>query len=326
MERQIHLFINEAMGIFHMGQRSIIWVRISKDAFAKGFRLKHFGTILHSQMHQTYGGLLDKVAVTIYTDEAKVQSLLPEAMVAYADRDERVEGMTDESVDTFYSCTLCQSYAPTHVCVISPERLGLCGAYNWLDGKAAYEISPVGCNQPIMKGRAVDLERGQWEGINEFVYDKSNRAIERMNLYSVMEDPMTSCGCFECIMCIVPEANGFMIVNREFPGITPSGMAFSTLAGSVGGGNQTPGFLGVGRLYVTSRKFISADGGLKRLVWMPKDLKDFLKDKLDERGKEIGVPDIADKIADETVATTSEELLDFLARVGHPVLEMESLL
>lgn len=326
MERQIHLFINEAMGIFHMGQRSIIWVRISKDAFAKGFRLKHFGTILHSQMHQTYGALLDKVAVTIYTDNDKVQSLLPEAMVAYADRDERVEGMTDESVDTFYSCTLCQSYAPTHVCVISPERLGLCGAYNWLDGKAAYEISPVGCNQPIMKGRTVDLERGQWEGINEFVYDKSNRAIERMNLYSVMEDPMTSCGCFECIMCIVPEANGFMIVNREYPGMTPSGMGFSTLAGSVGGGNQTPGFLGVGRLYVTSRKFISADGGLKRLVWMPKDLKDFLKDKLNERGNEIGIPDIADKIADETVATTSEELLEFLTQVGHPALEMEELL
>ena len=326
MERQIHMFLNEAMGIFHMGQRSIVWVRISKAAFSKGFRLKHFGTILHSQMHQTYGALLDKVAITIFTDEAKVQSLLPEAMAAYADRDDRVAGMTDESVDTFYSCTLCQSFSPAHVCVISPERLGLCGAYNWLDGKAAYEISPVGCNQPILKGRAIDLEKGQWEGVNEFVYTASNRSVERMNVYSMMEDPMTSCGCFECIMAIVPEANGFMIVNREYPGMTPSGMVFSTLAGSVGGGNQTPGFLGVGRLYVTSRKFISADGGLKRLVWMPKDLKDFLKDKLDVRGNEIGVPDIMDRIGDETVATTPEELLEFLARVGHPALEMESLL
>ena len=326
MERQVHMYLNEAMGIFHMGQRNIIWARISKEAYTKGFRLKHFGTILHAQLHQAYGAIVDKVAVTMYTNEADVQKLLPEAMAAYSERDERVAGMTDESVDTFYSCTLCQSYAPTHVCVISPERLGLCGAYNWLDGKAAYEISPVGCNQPIKKGRAVDLERGQWEGINQFVYDKSNRAIERMNLYSVMEDPMTSCGCFECIMCIVPEANGFMIVNREFPGMTPSGMAFSTLAGSVGGGNQTPGFLGVGRLYVVSRKFISADGGLKRLVWMPKDLKDFLKDKLEQRGKEIGVPNIADMIGDETVAQTTEELMEFLTKVGHPALEMEALL
>ncbi len=326
MERQVHMYLNEAMGIFHMGQRNIIWVRISKEAFAKGFRLKHFGTILHAEMHHNYGAILDKVAVTIYTDQNELEKIMPEAMAAYAERDERVAGMTDESVDTFYSCTLCQSYAPTHVCVISPERLGLCGAYNWLDGKAAYEINPVGCNQPIKKGAVLDAEKGQWQGVNEFVYEKSNRSIERMNLYSVMEDPMTSCGCFECIMAIVPEANGFMIVNREYAGMTPCGMPFSTLAGSVGGGSQTPGFLGVGRLYVTSRKFISADGGLQRLVWMPKELKDFLRERLDQRGQEIGIPDIADKIGDETVAQTAEELVEYLMKVGHPALEMESLL
>jgi acetyl-CoA synthase len=252
--------------------------------------------------------------------------MLPIAVAAYDERDERVAGMTDESVDTFYSCTLCQSYAPSHVCIISPERLGLCGAYSWLDGKAAYEISPVGCNQPVKKGTPIDLAKGQWEGTNAFVYDKSNRSIERVNLYSLMEDPMTSCGCFECILAMIYEANGVMIVNREYPGMTPCGMGFSTLAGSVGGGNQTPGFLGVGRLYVASKKFIAADGGIKRLVWMPKELKDFLRDRITARGEELGVPDLADKIADETVAETSEQLLEFLQKVGHPALEMEPLL
>jgi len=326
MERQIHLFLNEAMGIFHMGQRNINWIRISKDAFQKGFRLKHFGTILHAEMHRNYGQILDKVAVTVMTDEEEIKKLLPEAMAAYEERDARVAGMTDESVDTFYSCTLCQSYAPTHVCIISPERLGLCGAYSWLDGKAAYEINPVGCNQPVKKGREIDPVKGQWEGVNQFVYEKSNRSIERMNLYSLMEDPMTSCGCFECILAIIFEANGVMIVNREYTGMTPCGMTFSTLAGSVGGGYQTPGFLGVGRLYVASRKFISADGGLKRLVWMPKELKEFLHDRLVERGKELGVPDLVDKIADETVAVTSEKLLAYLQKVGHLALEMPPLL
>jgi len=326
MERQTHTFLNEAMGIFHMGQRNIIWVRISKESFKKGFRLKHLGVILHAQIHSVYGKIVDKVAVTIYTDEDEINKLLPEALAAYQERDERVAGMTDESVDTFYSCTLCQSYAPNHVCVISPERLGLCGAYNWLDGKAAYEMNPAGGNQPIEKGKCIDPVKGQWEGINRFVYEKSNRAIECMNLYSIMENPMTSCGCFECILAIVPEVNGFMIVNREHSGMTPCGMTFSTLAGSVGGGNQTPGFLGVGRLYVVSRKFVSADGGLKRLVWMPKELKEFLKDKLEERAKEIGMPDFPDRIADETVAETAEELLPFLEKVGHPALEMEPLM
>lgn len=326
MERQIHLFINEAMGIFHMGQRNIAWLRISKEAYQKGFRLKHFGVILHAEIHRAYGQIVDKVAVTIYTDPAEIEKVLPEAEAAYQFRDDRVAGMTDESVDTFYSCTLCQSYSPAHVCIISPERLGLCGAYSWLDGKAAYEINPVGCNQPVKKGAPIDTVKGQWEGTNQFVYQNSNRAVERVNLYSFMEDPMTSCGCFECILAIVPEANGVMIVDRDYPGMTPSGMPFSTLAGSVGGGNQTPGFLGVGKLYVTSKKFISADGGLKRLVWMPKHLKDFLHDKLVERGTELGVPDLVDKIADETNAQTAEELAEYLMQVGHPALEMESIL
>ena len=326
MERQVHHFLNEAMGIFHMGQRNTIWVRISKDAFNKGFRLKHFGTILHSQLQAMYGALLDKVAVTLYTDSAALAKLLPEASVAYDARDARVAGMTDESVDTYYSCTLCQSYAPNHVCIISPERLGLCGAYNWLDAKAAFEINPAGCNQPVLKGACTQPVKGQWEGVNEFVYSKSNRGVERMNIYSIMDDPMTSCGCFECILAIVPEANGFMIVNREFPGMTPCGMAFSTLAGSVGGGKQTPGFLGVGRLYVLSKKFILAEGGLKRLVWMPKEMKDQLGDRLRLRCKEMGIPGLGDKIADETVATTGEQVVEFMQKAGHPALTMDPLM
>ncbi len=324
LERQVHHFINYAMGAFHMGQRDLIWVRISKEAFNAGFRLKHFGTILHARIHDVYGKIVDKVQVTVISDEAKVKELLGEAKLGYAERDARVADMTDESVEEFYSCSLCQSFAPNHICVISPERLGLCGAYNWLDGKAAYQIDPSGGNQPIAKGKLVDPDAGIWEGINEFVYNNSNRTIDNVSIYSVIQAPMTSCGCFECILALVPEANGFMIVNREFSGDTPCGMKFSTLAGCVGGGNQTPGFLGVGRLYVLSRKFVYGDGGLKRLVWMPKELKNFFAERFTARATEEGVPDLMDKIADETVATTGEELVEYLAKVGHPALEMDA--
>lgn len=326
IERQLHHFFNYAMGIFHMGQRDLIWVRVSKAAFDSGFRLKHFGEIMHARVLAVYGKIVDKVSVKVITDEAEVKKLIGDARHAYADRDERIGGMTDESVEEFYSCSLCQSFAPNHICVISPERLGLCGAYNWLDGKAAYKIDPTGGNQPIQRGRTIDPVKGQWEGINKFVYQNSNRNIENISLYSVMENPMTSCGCFECILAMVPEANGFMIVNREYPEMTPCGMKFSTLAGSVGGGNQTPGFLGVGRLYVLSRKFISADGGLKRLVWMPKALKDFYREKFAKRAAEEGVPDLLDRIADETVAVTAEELVEYLTKVNHPVLELPALM
>jgi acetyl-CoA synthase len=126
-------------------------------------------------------------------------------------------------------------------------------------------------------------------------------------------------------VAIVPEANGVMMVNREYPGETPIGMPFSTLAGSVGGGAQTPGFLGVGRLYAASRKFILAEGGLPRLVWMPRDLKDYMRDRIEKRAQDMGLDGFLDKIADETVATTGEELVEFLAKVEHPALTMDPL-
>ncbi|MCK5173389.1 MAG: CO dehydrogenase/CO-methylating acetyl-CoA synthase complex subunit beta, partial [Planctomycetes bacterium] len=241
LERQVHTFINEAQGIWHMGQRDINWLRISKDAKKAGFKIEHFGSILHAMLHEKYGKIVDKIQVKLYTEEAKVLELREKVRKVYGHRDERLAGMVDESVDTFYSCSLCQSFAPDHICVITPERSGLCGAYSWLDGKAAYEITPTGPNQPIAKGNAVDATIGQWDKVNDFISTTTQGKIECMSAYSMIVDPMTSCGCFECISAILPSTNGIMIVNREFTGMTPSGMKFSTLAGTVGGGNQTPG-------------------------------------------------------------------------------------
>jgi acetyl-CoA synthase len=326
LERQVHKFINYAMGIFHMGQRDMNWMRISKDAKKAGFKIRHFGDLLVAKFHDEYGAIVDKVQVTLITDENEIKNILPEARKAYVARDERLAGMTDESVDTFYSCTLCQSFAPDHVCVVSPERLGLCGAYSWLDAKAAHEITPTGGNQPIKKGAVVDAAKGIWDGINTFVYNESHQRVSRMSTYSLIDSPMTSCGCFECIVAIVPEANGVMVVNREYAGETPAGMKFTTLANMVGGGNQTPGFLGVGRLYIVSKKFISAEGGIKRIVWMPRELKEALGEKLKHRCTEVGEHGLLDKIADETVATDAIGLVQYLEKVNHPALKMPPLM
>ncbi|MHC4597503.1 MAG: acetyl-CoA decarbonylase/synthase complex subunit alpha/beta, partial [Planctomycetota bacterium] len=226
----------------------------------------------------------------------------------------------------FYSCTLCQSFAPNHVCVITPERTGLCGAYNWFDGKAAYKIDPTGPNQPITKGEVIDEVKGQWKDINAFVYEKSRKALDKFNAYSIMEDPMTSCGCFECIAAILPLTNGIMTVNREFSDMTPCGMKFSTLAGTVGGGQQIPGFVGHSKSYIASKKFIQAEGGLRRLVWMPKALKDDLKDTIIERGKEHGIDNLYELIADETTCNTEEEVMAWVEKVGHPAMTLDPLM
>jgi len=327
LERRIHDFINYGEGLWHTAQRDINWLRISKDAVKKGVKFKHFGDILIAKMKSEFPAIVDRVQVKILSEQEAVDKWLQAARERYRARDDRMRGLTDDKVDTFYSCILCQSFAPNHVCIVTPERVGLCGAVSWLDAKASYEIDNTGPNQPIPKGPAIDEVKGMWKSVNDYLYTNSNRNLEEVNLYTLMEAPMTSCGCFEAIIAVVPEANGIMITTREHSGLTPCGMTFSTLAGMVGGGTQTPGFMGIGRSYIVSRKFITADGGMRRIVWMPKELKEFLRDDFVQRSVEEGLgEDFIDKIADETVGVTVEEILPFLEEKGHPALSMDPIM
>ncbi|OGQ90637.1 MAG: CO dehydrogenase/CO-methylating acetyl-CoA synthase complex subunit beta, partial [Deltaproteobacteria bacterium RIFOXYC2_FULL_48_10] len=325
MERQIHHLINYIQGIMHIGQRDISWIRISKAAIEKGFTLKDIGVVLHAKFHQDFTKIIDKVQVTLYTNKDDVDKMTATARANYQTRDARVDKMTDEDVETYYSCTLCQSFAPSHVCTVSPERTGLCGAYNWMDCKASFEINPTGPNQPIQKGECLDPKLGQWKGVNDFVYKASRGAVTHYNFYSMVHDPMTTCGCCECIAAMLPACNGVMTVGRDYSGDTPCGMKFTTLAGVMGGGASSPGFVGHSKYNITQGKFLVGDGGLLRMVWMPKQLKEELKDRIVARGKAMGIPDLFDKIADETVGITEEEILPFLQEKGHPALSMESL-
>jgi acetyl-CoA synthase len=322
LERQIHYFINGASGIQHIGQRDIAWIRVSSNAAEKGFDLEHFGKILHARFHADFGAIVDKVQVTVYTDPEPYSEWLEKAREAYDFRNKRLADLTDDKVDEFYSCTLCQSFAPNHVCVVSPERLGLCGAYNWLDCKASYNINPTGPNQPIKLGKLLDFEKGYWEGTLEYAKVGSHGVVEEVSMYSIMENPMTACGCFECIVMFIPEVNGVMVVSREDTGMTPAGMKFSTLAGMAGGGVQTPGVMGVGKFYLISPKFISADGGFKRVVWMSANLKESMAAEFKAAAEREGIPDLIDRIADNRKVTSVEELEAWVKEKNHPALDM----
>jgi len=323
LERQIHYFINGASGIQHIGQRDIAWIRISDSAADKGFNLEHFGKILHSRLHSDFGAIVDKVQVTIYTDPELLAEILTEARESFDFRNKRLANLTDDAVEEFYSCTLCQSFAPNHVCIVSPERLGLCGAYNWLDCKASFSINPTGPNQPIKLGRSLDFGKGYWQGTNDYAKVGSHDVVQEVAMYSIMENPMTACGCFESIIMLIPEANGVMVVSREDTSMTPAGMTFSTLAGVAGGGLQTPGVMGVGKFYLVSPKFISSDGGFKRVVWMSSYLKETMADELNIVAQREGDPDLISKIADERSVTNVDELLAWLEEHNHPALVMD---
>jgi CO dehydrogenase/CO-methylating acetyl-CoA synthase complex beta subunit len=326
LERRIHNFINYGEGSWHSAQRDIIWVRVSEDAVANGLKIADLGKLLAAKFRMDFPTLLDAVQVTLITDLQQVLSAKSEAQVIYAERDERLAGMKDEDVDLYYSCTLCQTFAPNHVCVLTPERPALCGALTWLDGRTAYEMSPAGANQPIEKGTLINPDSGEYEGVNRFVRQASHGEIERCVLYSIMDAPMTCCGCFEALAMILPETNGVMIVSREYKGDTPSGMSFSTLAGTIGGGAQSPGFIGISKGYILSDRFLQAEGGIARIVWMPSVIKEELGVRLRAKIESAGFSGLFEKIADENITTDIEGLMAFLTTVDHPALTMAPLL
>ena len=328
IERKFHNYINCIEGVYHTGQRDMQRIRISKDAFNAGFRLKHIGEVLYASVKNEFDAVVDKCEVVIYTDPAECKRIRHEVAVpTFNKRDDRLKSLTDESVDVYYSCILCQAFSLSHVCVVTPERLGLCGAVSWLDAKATNELDPNGPCQVITKEKCIDERIGEYEDVNEAVRKFSQGALEEVSLYSIMEKPMTSCGCFECICGIEPFSNGVVITNREYAGMTPLGMTFPELASMTGGGVQTPGFMGHGKHFIGSKKFMKAEGGIERIVWMPKELKEFVAERLNQTAKELyGIDNFTDMVGDETIATDPEELVAFLTEKGHPALGLDPMM
>jgi acetyl-CoA synthase len=328
LERRIHYYINYGEGLWHDGHRDAMWMRVNEDAFDLGFNLKHIGDIIYAKLKTEFAAIIDRVQVTIYSDEQSVLEMRELARSFYNRRDEQLKELRDETVGAFYSCTLCQSFAPTHVCVVSPERTGQCGAVNWLDARAASEINPNSANQSIPKEELIDEIKGQWKSVNEFVYNSSQGTVDKVNLYTAMEHPMAASSCLDCILAVVPEGNGFAVVNREYHGMNPTGMNLSAIIGMIGSGAQVPGFMGIARPYLASRKFIRADGGLGRVIWMTRDLKEQLRPLLEEAAEGIwGLgKDFVDKIADESIGLTMDEILPFLKDKEHPALTMDPII
>ena len=328
IERKFHAWFNYMEGVMHTGQRNQVRIRVSNAAYDADLRLKDFAEVLYVMIMDEFDAVVDKCQITLITDAAEAEKFRDEvAMPRYNQRDDRLASMTDEAVDRYFTCIMCQSFAPAHCCVVTPERLGLCGAVSWLDAKATYELNPNGPCQPIFKEGCEDERTGRFQSVNKAISDATHGAVENVTLYSILEDPMTSCGCFECICGIEPMSNGFIVVNREYKGMTPAGMTFGELASCTGGGVQTPGYMGHGRHFISSKKFIAAEGGIERIVWMPKELKDDVAERLNKTAKELyGIDNFTDMVADETVTTDCEELLNWLTEKGHPVLGMEPLM
>jgi len=312
-ERRIHEYLNYIEGIMHLNQRYDIWIRVSKKSFQKGLNsFTYLGKVL-ARLYKSELPFIEKIQFTFITDPAKVKEMYDQAVEIYEARDAKARGMKDDEVDTFYGCTLCQSFAPTHMCIITPQRYSNCGSISWFDGRASAQVDPKGPVFAINKGDLLDAEKGEFSGINETIKQKTLGAVDKVWMYTGFGYPHTSCGCFEAMAFYIPEVEGYGIVDRGFKGVTVNGLPFSTLADSGAGGRQVDGFHGISVEYMRSPKFLQADGGWDRVVWMPQSVKD--------RVKEFMPKEAIANVATENDAKTVDELTTFLKEKSHPVVQ-----
>lgn len=313
IERRLHEYVNFIEGFMHLNQRYDIQMRLSKKSFEKGFNsLNLFAEVLF-RLYKSEMNFIEKIQIAFITDPEKVKEMYPEAMEIYEARDARARGMSDDEVDVFYGCSLCQSFAPTHLCVITPQRYANCGAISWFDGRATAKVDPKGPVFEIPKGKLLDPLTGEYEEVNRVIREKSLGEIERVQLYTGFGYPHTSCGCFEACAFYIPEVDGYGIVHRNYKGQTINGLDFVTISDLTAGGRQVDGFHGLGIEYMRSPKFMQADGGWDRFVWMPVDIRDRIVDYMPE--------DIVPKIATEGDVSTLDELKTWLKDKEHPIVE-----
>jgi acetyl-CoA decarbonylase/synthase complex subunit beta len=313
IERRLHEYCNFIEGFMHLNQRYDIQMRISKKSFEKGFNsFTHMGEVL-KRLYKSEMSFIEKIQITFITEPDLVKEWYGKALEIYEARDAKARGMSDDDVDVFYGCQLCQSFAPTHLCVITPQRYANCGAISWFDGKATSKVDPKGPVFEIPKGAVIDAKTGEYEGVNQVIQEKSLGEIERVQLYTTFGYPHTSCGCFEGCAFLIPEVDGFGVVHRNFKGEAVNGLNFVTISDLTAGGKQVDGFHGLSIEYMRSLKFLDADGGWDRVVWMPQDIK--------ERIKDFMPPEIVPMIPTESDVTDLAQLKSWLTEKNHPIVE-----
>ncbi len=325
LERQMQVFMNYAAGVQHAGQQDRVSVRISREAAEKGVTLQSLGNMLCTRFHEQFGSSVQSVQVTLITEPKLHAEWLEKARAAYEVRRKRIAGLTDDQVDVFFSCTHCRAFAPNNVSVITPEHISPCGKCDWFDAIASFELDPAAGRRPLKPGKLIDGKRGIWEGTNQYAKVASRGRMSEIALYSLMQTPMGACGDFECMVMLIPEANGVMVLSHEDATLpTPAGITIETFS-SLTAGEQIPGMVGIGKNLLLSPKFMFPEGGFRRVVWMSSRLKDSMREELQVVCEREGDPSLMDRIADERQVTTSEQLVNWLKEHQHPAMQMEKM-
>jgi acetyl-CoA decarbonylase/synthase complex subunit beta len=194
LERNLIEFQDQVEGYMRVNTRQYLWTRVTKKCVQGGFSVAELARGTMMMMKAALPDLVDAIEAEFRTcDPEAVKDLIEDyAMPIWDKRDHYLGERKDDDVEHFFGCTLCQTFAFNHVCVIAPERPPFCGITMYDDAEIIIEMDPHGYLHKFKKGAVIDELAGEYEGINDCVRQKSNDTIKRLNLYSTISYPQTS--------------------------------------------------------------------------------------------------------------------------------------
>ncbi len=260
------------------------------------FDAEQLANVLRAGLRWQFPRMRD-VNVKVVLDAGELARLAPDVAAFRRERADMLESLTEDDVDDFVACIECQSFSHSHVCVVTPERPPMCGRdlgqvkTAALFGATWHPYRRRGLAVPdlrevVAKGKCLDAERGEYEGINEAAERLTGGVITRVFLHSLDECPHSSCGCFHLLAFRIGGAgpdgsDGIGVMHRGFDGAAPNGETWSTLANRAGG-KQADGVTGLSAGYLRSSRFLKADGGLGAVAWATEKALEQFRDLLPE--------------------------------------------
>jgi acetyl-CoA decarbonylase/synthase complex subunit beta len=278
--------------------------RITNEALEAGFTLNHLGNLVLTELRNEFPKI-GPVHVSFITDQDEEAKLYPKVQAYIEERSRLIKETREEDLDYFYGCTRCRSFSLGHACTVTPDRPAQCSK-PWYQLKANAVLNPGDvydqCTM-VEVGECLDTVRGEYRGVNVSTEERTEGRVSRVFFHSIFGFPHTACSCFQNVVYYIPEVDGLAIMNRGFKGEAPGCMTWTKL-GNLLAGRQYERGAAIATAYLHSRKFLQADGGYERVVWM----SDFLKNTA---GNAIPKA-LRGSIATENDARTLDELKAFL--------------
>lgn len=255
-------------------------------------------TLIASLRHEF--PLLQEIKIEIIFEKSLLAELNQSIREEKIRREKEIASTSEESIDRFYRCLSCATFAPDHICIITPERAPQCGkSFGRIKTGALYtydEMSNIHHNWlhrdsnvygTIEKGTQLNPITGEWAGINVSAAKLTHGRTNRIFLHSLDKYPHTGCGCFRFIMfkTNLPRI-GIGIMDRAYKGSAPDGRTWTDLHYELAG-KQVPGVTGGSTEYLFSEKFLIAHKGWQRVVWVSPKIAKIAKDFIVE-GIQVG--------------------------------------